>query len=323
MKRLWLFMLVGLLCIPGQGFGEERKPFLLIGTGSITGVYYAAGHAVAKVVNRNIAQHPFRVDAMSSAGSLENINRVLNGEWDFGIAQADMLYKASNGLGPWHERPEKSLRAVAVLYTEALTIITNADEGIDSVSDLRGKKVSIGEPGSADHANMLLVFKFYGIDPQQDLTLFEQGPADSADLLKEKVIDAYCYTVGHPNFSLVEAAFGETPIQILGIEPEIIKQTVAKSPYLVEAHIPVGDYQRITNKTDVVTLGVKAILFTRDSEPQANVFTLTDELLGDFPRFQRQHPAFEESKREDLAAATVIPFHPGAEAAFRKEGVKP
>jgi len=321
MRQFTMVLLLSVL-LAGTGLAQQGKPFVTIGTGGVTGVYYAAGHAIAKVFARGGDDQPFRIDAEASEGSVENINRVLSGEWAFGIAQGDMLYKAAHGKGPWPGDPHENLRAVAALYPEALTIVAAADEGIDTVADRKGKRVAIGASGSADEQNARRLFSLHGLDPNKDLTLRTLAPIDATAELQKGDLDAYFFTVGHPNLSLREATFGSHKVKLLRVDQQLAAEALKQVPYLIPVTIPVDYYPALENKSPVTTLGVKAILFTAGSTPDSEVAAILQALLSDFPRFQRQHPAFTQLDRHDLIKGTVLPLHPAAEAVYRKEGLK-
>jgi len=322
MRHLVTAFLLSILLLGGTGFAQQSgKPFVTIGTGGVTGVYYAAGHAIAKVFARDAGEQPFRLDAESSRGSVENINKVLAGKWGFGIAQADMLYKVKNGKGPWYGHPHDKLRAIAALYPEALTIIAAEDADIESVADLRGKKFSVGLPGSSDEQNAANLLAYYDLDVE-DLTLVHEAAIDAPEQLQNGYIDAYIYTVGHPNLSLREAAFGERKVKLIDIKPQAITEITRQVPYLVKTEIPVNYYPALANKQPVPAIGVKAILFTSVDTPDNEVTAILQALLDDFPRFQRQHPAFAKLSVKTLPQGVILPLHPAAAAVYQKEGLQ-
>ncbi|PNU20451.1 C4-dicarboxylate ABC transporter substrate-binding protein [Geothermobacter hydrogeniphilus] len=324
MRHLALAFLLGILMLVGTGFAQQSgKPFVTIGTGGITGVYYAAGHAIAKVFRRNAKNPPFRLDAEAGKGSVENINKVLAGDWAFGIAQADMLYKEEHGTGPWQGTPHDDLRAVAALYPEAVTLVTAADAEIRTIADLKGKTVSIGAPGSADLGNVRKILALHGIDPKTDLKLVKLPPIDASRELQKGFLDAYFYTVGHPNLSVREATFGSRKIRLIGIDPAITAAAVQKIPYLIQTRIPIGFYPALENRDPVSTLGVKAVFFTSKETPDETVAAVLQTLLDDFGRFQRQHPAFAGLTPKMLTQGVILPLHPAAERIYRKEGLLP
>lgn len=126
------------------------EPMQSIKTGNITGVYYAAGSAVAKMHNRKLKEYNLRLLAEASEGSIANIQDVAEGTAPFGIAQANALYYAKRGESFWQGEPQDKLRSVLGLYMEDFTIVAAVDAGINSMADLKGKTVNIGELGSMD-----------------------------------------------------------------------------------------------------------------------------------------------------------------------------
>lgn len=323
MRHLVPALLLSFLLLGGAVFAQQSgKPFIIIGTGEVTGVHYAAGQAIAKVFARDAGEQPFRLDIEASQGSVDDINQVLAGKWGFGIAQADMLYKVKNGKGPWYGHPHDQLRAIAALYPESLTIVAAEDADINSVADLKGKKVSVGLPGSSSENNAANFLKFYGLDLQTDLTLVHNDTIDAPEQLQRGFIDAYFYTVGHPNLATREATFGERKVKLIGVTPKMQAEITARLPFVVKTEIPVDYYPALVNKQPVPALGVKAILFTAAVTPDYEVTAILQALLNDFPRFQRQHPAFAKISVKTLPQGVILPLHPAAEAIYRKEGLK-
>jgi TRAP transporter TAXI family solute receptor len=317
-----LIVLFAALGWAGVCFGD-KLPFFTIGTGNTTGVYYSAGHAVAKIFNPRAAEHGFLLDAEASNGSVDNINKVLEGTWEFGIAQADMLFKAQEGWDPWFGTPHKNLRAVAGLYTEAVLFITNEDREIRTLADLRGKTLNIGAPGSSDNENALIILDAAGLKPKTDLTIKEEMTVDASELLEAGDIDAYIYTVGHPSLSIREAAVSGRKIRLVPVDPPLVEEYTRKRVFLTKTRVNTAYYPGLEAQEDIYTIGVKAILFTKADTPDATVRAVVNELIDNLDRFKRQHPAFSEMALDELGRNTVVPLHPGAEAAFRLYGRVP
>jgi hypothetical protein len=306
----------------GVCFGGDL-PFLTIGTGNTTGVYYSAGHAVSKVYNPSGAEHGFLLDAEASNGSVDNINKVLDGTWEFGIAQADMLFKAQEGLGPWEGTPHQNLRAVAALYTEAVLFVARKDREIRTLADLRGKTLNIGAPGSSDNENALIILDAAGLKPKTDVAIKEEMTVDASELLENGDIDAYIYTVGHPSLSIREAAVSGRKIRLVPVDPPLVEEYTRKRVFLTKTKVNTAYYPGLETQEDIYTLGVKAILFTKADTPDATVTAVVSELIDDFDRFRRQHPAFDEVSLDELGRDTVVPLHPGAETVYRLYGRVP
>ena len=321
LPRLSRFMaLLAVLVLAGVCFGSNL-PFVTIGTGNTTGVYYSAGHAVAKVYNPKATDYGFRLDAEASNGSVDNINEVLGGKLGFGIAQADMLYKALEGAGPWQGTPHTNLRAVAGLYTEAVLFVTRKGEDIRTPEDLRGKKLNIGAPGSSDNENALVILNILGVDPKSDLTIREEMTVDASELLEKGEIDAYMYTVGHPSMSIRESAVSGRKIRLVPVDPALLESKARGRAYLTKTKVDTRYYPGLEAQGDIYTIGVKAILFTRAETPTETVSAVVTELIDNFELFRRQHPAFAELTLEDLVSDSIVPFHPGAEAAYSRHGL--
>jgi TRAP transporter TAXI family solute receptor len=301
-----------------DAFGE---PMLSIKTGSVTGVYYAAGSAVAKMHNRKLKEYKLRLIAEASEGSIANVNDVTSGLAAFGIAQANALYFAKKGEGPWQGAPQNTLRSVLGLYTEDVTLIAAVDADIHSLADLKGKVVNISEPGSIDRDQALAMFDLLGLDPENDLTVNERPTYEASELLQNGDIDAYFYTVGHPNLSIKEASHGERKVMIVTPEPEIVDSLDRQKEYLFTTDIPIDYYSEIANKEPVRTISVKAILFTKADTDEEVVYHTVKEVFENFELFKKQHPAFATLTPEKLTTKLIVPLHPGAERYFKEIGL--
>jgi TRAP transporter TAXI family solute receptor len=209
------------------------------------------------------------------------------------------------------------LRAVAGLYTEAVLFITNEDREIRTLADLRGKTLNIGAPGSSDHENAFVILDAVGLKPETDLTIKEEETVDASDLLEAGDIDAYIYTVGHPNMSIREAAVSGRKIRLVPVDRPLVEEYTRKRVFLTKTRVNTEYYPGLEAQDDIFTLGVKAILFTKADTPDATVTAVVNELIDNLDRFRRQHPAFGKVELDELGRDTVVPLHPGAEAVFR------
>ncbi len=297
------------------------EPMQSIKTGDITGVYYAAGSAVAKLHNKKRKEYNLRLIAEASEGSISNIDAVADGLAGFGIAQANTLYFAKSGAHYWEGEPQNKLRSVLGLYTEAFTVIVAVDASINSLADLRGKTVNIGEHGSTDRLQSLRILESIGLDPEKDLTIREQPTYEASELLQEGGIDAYLYTVGHPNLSIKEAAHGDREIMLVAPSPEYVDSIIDQREDLVERIIRIDYYTELANKEPVRTIGVKAILFCNADMDEEIVYHIVKEVYENLDLFQRQHPAFANLTPEKLTTRLILPLHPGAERYFKEAGL--
>jgi TRAP transporter TAXI family solute receptor len=298
------------------------EPMQKIITGNVTGIYYAAGSAVAKMHNKKRKEYNLRLITEASEGSIANIEDVLKGSAEFGISQANKLYKAQKGTGFWDGQPHDNLRAVLGLYTEDYTIIAAADANIKTVADLKGKTVNIGELGSSAASQAEYFFQFFELE-EKDINVNRKPTYQAPELLQAGKIDAYLYTVGHPNLSVREAAAGERKVEIISPGQEFIDHFLKVRPYFVASDIPIDYYPDIVNKEPILSIGLKAILFTRIDADEQVVYNMVKEVLNNLDLFKRQHPALANLTPEKLTKGLIVPIHPGAERYFREAGLLP
>lgn len=299
------------------------EPMLSIKTGNVTGVYYAAGSAVAKMHNRKRKEYKLRLITEASEGSISNIDDVANSLAAFGIAQANALYFAKKGEAYWQGTPLNNLRSVLGLYTEDFTLVAAVDANINSLVDLKGKTLSIGELGSTDNMQAKGVLEHIGLDADKDLTIVESPTYEASELLQNGRIDAYFYTVGHPNLSIVEASHGDRKIMIVAPERELVDSFDSQREYFVATDIPIDYYSRIANTEPVRTISVKAILFSNADTDEEVVYHMVKEVFENFDLFKKQHPAFARLTPEKLTTGLIVPLHPGAERYFKEAGLLP
>ena len=144
-KKFFLILQALFLMFLVASCSQEKGELLTVGTGVPGGSYYLTGQAINRVVNDNRAAHGILLQDKYSSGSVFNINAIMAGDIDLGIAQADRLYQAFNGLGEWKEKgAQEDLRAIFSLYTESVTLVAGRDSGINTIQDLKGKRVDIG-----------------------------------------------------------------------------------------------------------------------------------------------------------------------------------
>ncbi len=300
----------------------DRQRHVTIGTGGVTGVYYPAGGAIAKLVNADRDEHGFRMSVEATGGSVFNINTVLEGEMEFGIAQSDRQYQAYHGLAEWKEDgPEKRLRAICSLHPESVTLVAAVDANIKTLADLRGKTVNIGNPGSGQRGNALDVLAAAGLDPEKDFTAEGLKATESAQMLQDGKIDAFFYTVGHPAGAIKEATSGQRrPVLIVPIIG--MDKLLESAPYYSKAVIPIKLYPKATNTADVPTIGVMTTVITSADVPDDVVYAVTKALFSNLDAFKKMHPAFEGLTPEGMLRGLSAPIHPGAMKYYREAGLK-
>jgi len=143
--------LAGALLSPASPALAQK--YITVGTGGVTGVYYPAGGAICRLVNKNRSEHGIRCSVESTGGSVFNINTIKAGELDMGVAQSDVQFNAVKGLKQFKE-PFGELRAVFSLHPEPVTVVVRKESNIKSLADLKGKKFNVVNPGAGTRASL-------------------------------------------------------------------------------------------------------------------------------------------------------------------------
>ncbi len=298
---------------------EKSAQFVTIGTGSVSGLYYPTGGAIAKLVNRKYQQYGFRAVVEATEGSADNLNGILSNQLDFGIVQADLEYQAVHGQGEWFVKgPQKALRAICGLHREIVTVVATDASGIQTLTDLRGKRVNIGSKGSGHRKNAIEILSTLGIDAAADFTAFEAKPEEAVTMLHNGEIDAFFYTVGHPNPVVEDATEGPHKVHFV---PVASGPVVAALPYFRPGNIPVHLYPQASNREErVETVGLMAVLVSAARVEERYVYAVTMNLFENLEEFKSFHPAFALLSKGTMLEGFSAPLHPGAERYFKQTG---
>lgn len=320
MKRTTILTLILLfsLLLSTEAFS---RTFVTIGTGGVTGVYYPTGGAISRMLNKKSKEYGIKATVESTAGSVYNINAVLSGDLEFGVAQSDRQFQAYNGQAEWADKgPQKELRAVFSIHSEAITLIAAAASNINHVQDLTGKQVNIGNPGSGQLQNSKDVLTASGV--RLDTINTEQVKAvEAPSLLQDEKIDAFFYTVGHPNGNIKEATSGRIKVYIVPITGQGIETLLKKHSYYAKAIIPAKFYPNAENKTDIQTIGVKATFVTSAKLDENVVYAITKEVFENLEEFKKLHPAYGVLTKENMLQGLSAPIHRGALKYYREAGL--
>ena len=320
MKNL-RFLLIILLLVAIFSCAKQDVVLVTIGTGGVTGVYYPTGGAISQMVNNNFKEYGIKANVESTAGSVYNINSVLSGDLDFGIAQSDRQYQAVRGLSEWTDiGPQEKLRSVFSIHPEAITLIASDKSGIETIKDLIGSRVNLGNPGSGQLQNSRDVLGAFCVS--EDMLKSEYVKAvEAPGLVQDESMDAFFYTVGHPNANIKEATSGSIKVHIVPIEGAPIESLLEALPYYDKAIIPHDYYEFSTNTKDIPTIGVKATLITSEDIPDDIVYAFTKEIFENFDEFKIIHPAYGTLTKESMLKGLTAPIHPGALKYYKEAGL--
>ena len=315
MKKLITIAAVAAL---GAGSALAQQQFVSIGTGGVTGVYYPTGGAICRLVNKDRKEHGIRCSAESTGGSIYNINTIRAGELEFGVAQSDWQYHAFNGTSKFEDAGKfEDLRAVFSVHAEPVTIIARSDAGVSNVTDLKGKRVNIGNPGSGTRGTWEVMEEALGWE-RSDLKLAaEMKSAETGQAVCDNKIDAYFWLVGHPS-ALTQESLASCDAVLVNATGDAIDKLVADNPYYRTATIPAGMYG---DNPEVTTFGVGATFVSSAKVPDEVVYTVVKAVFENFDQFKALHPAFNNLKAEEMIKDGLsAPLHPGAIKYYKEKG---
>ncbi|HEY3892910.1 MAG TPA: TAXI family TRAP transporter solute-binding subunit [Bradyrhizobium sp.] len=295
-----------------------QTSFVTVGTGGVTGVYYAVGGAICRLMNKNRAQTGLRCSVESTGGSVFNVNAIKSGELDFGLAQSDIQFNAAKGEAQFKGNADPNLRAVFSVHPEPFTVLARKDAGVTSFADFKGKRFNIGNPGSGTLASMEELLKQMGWT-RADFSLAAELKADEqGTALCDNKIDGFFYGVGHPSAAIQDptTACGAKLIPLTG---PAVDALVKAHPYYARATIPGGMYANNPNPTE--TYGVLATVVTSAKVADSTVYALVKAVFDNFDEFKKLHPAFAHlDPKEMIKNGLSAPLHPGAIKFYKEKG---
>jgi len=303
---------------PMPGGGQTQQKFITIGTGGVTGVYYAVGGAVCRQVNKDRAKTGIRCAVESTGGSLFNVNAIKSGELDFGMTQSDVQYNAVKGLQQFKDKVDSELRAVYAVHAEPFTVLARKEASISKFEDFKGKRFNVGNPGSGTRVSMQqlleeLKWTMQDFALASELNADEQGPA-----LCDNKIDGFYYGVGHPSAAIQDPTT-TCGAKLVSLTGPAIDALLKKYPYYSVATIPGGMYAN--NPTPATTYGVMATLVVSAKQPDDVVYHLVQATFDNFDEFKQLHPAFTNlDPKAMIKAGLSAPLHPGALKYYKEKG---
>ncbi|TFL19716.1 TAXI family TRAP transporter solute-binding subunit [Jannaschia formosa] len=308
MRSLSLKLALAAALTLAPGLASAETGTIRIGTGGLTGVYYPTGTEICGLLN---AGKPAPVcEAVSSGGSVANIEAVRDGTFTFGIAQSDVVAAAYAGEGAFADaEPYRDLRVLFSLHAEALQVLVAADSDIKTVADLRGKRVNVGNPGSGTRVltDMMLASAGMGVSALGEAAELET--ADQSKAICDRTLDAVTIVAGLPNGLAMEATIN-CATRLLDLRSAGMYDLMKANRAFAEVRVPGGTYPG--NPADVVTWGPRAVVVVDASTSAEEVGMLVEAVFDNIRRLRRSHPALQfldlsEMKTQGLSA----PLHPG------------
>ncbi|WP_138935637.1 TAXI family TRAP transporter solute-binding subunit [Roseovarius arcticus] len=319
------------MMVVGSVAAAQEPQFFRIGTGGTSGTYYPIGGLIANAISAppgsraceegGSCGYPGLIaSALSANGSVANINAIAGGTLESGFSQSDVATWAQTGTGIWEGRDAvDNLRAIANLYPETIHLVASAASGITSVADLKGKNVSLDEPGSGTLVDARIILGAYGLT-EADIEANFLKPDQAADRMRDGAMDAFFFVGGFPAGAIAELASQEdiVLIPISGAEAEAV---TGEYTFFAENIVPGGTYEGVTD--DVTTLSVGAQWVTSADQPEDLIYGITAALWNENTRklLDSGHQKGKAITVETALDGIGIPLHPGAEKFYREQGM--
>lgn len=320
-KTVALFAFVSSIALVGSSFNARAsEETVTIGTAGVTGVYYPAGGAICRLVNRGRKEHGVRCTVESTGGSINNLEMIEHRDLELGVVQSDLLYAAYNGTDMFSDvGSDSDIRGVFALHPEPFTIVVRKAAKIKNFDQLKGKRVYMGAPGSGMRATMEEIMKYKGWTPRSFKSVDNVKMTDQSEALCSGKIDAMVYAGGHPN-GAIQQITSMCDAVLLDVGEDLIAQLIEAHPYYSRAVIPAGMYSG--NRKDIDTFGVKAILAASEDLDDETVYIITKAVFDNIENFKTLHPVFATLNPQMMAlSGDNVPIHNGAMKYFKETGL--
>ena len=290
-----------------------QKGRLRIGTAGEGGNYNSLGKALSQTLQKD--PYKVNVEVKTTAGSAANIRLLSQDYLELAIAQSDVIDEMYTGT--LDTQAMKGYSAIAALYPEPVQIVVRADSGIASVSDLAGKKVSVGEADSGTQKNAAQILQAYGLTSNM-LTVQNMTYAEASKALGDGSIDAMFCTAGAPAQVITDLS-GATPVNLIPIEGQQSDLLTGAYGFYAKAVIPAGTYKG--QDSDVTTLAVMSVLLASDKTPADKIYTITGALFKEKAALNAAVPVEFDLEEQKAVESVTIPFHPGAAQYYQECGI--
>lgn len=319
-KKIALLVSAAVMSVAVDSVALAAEKTVTIGTAGVTGVYYPAGGAICRLVNRGRKEHGIRCTVESTGGSINNLEMIHKGELELGVIQSDLLYAAYNGTEVFADAgADKKIRGLFALHPEPFTVVVRKEAKINDFEDLKGKRVYMGAPGSGMRATMEELMKVKGWTKKTFSSVVDLKAADQSQALCSGKIDAMIYAGGHPN-GAIQQITSMCATKLIDVDDALVEKLISEHPYYSRAVIPGGMY--VGNPQDVRTFGVKAVLAASVDLDEDTVYEIVKAVFDNIDNFKTLHPVFATLNPRQMAlTGNNVPVHPGALKYYQEKGL--
>lgn len=309
--------LAGAAAMVGTRAFAQAPSFFRIGTGGTAGTYYPIGGLIANAIS-NPPQ--LILTAQAANGSVANVNGIASGAIESGFSQADVAYWAQTGTGLFEGKGKlEDLRLIANLYPESIHLVAAKKANIKSVADLKGKHVSMDEPGSGTLVDSRIILEAFGLS-EKDVQADFLKPNQAAEKMRDGSMDAFFFVGGYPTSAITELAATGGGITIVPIDGAPAEEIRKKHQFFAADEIPAGTYKDVPATK---TLAVGAQWITSAKIPEELIYQITKALWSDKTRgvLDGGHAKGKMIRKETALSGAGIPVHPGAARFYKEAGI--
>lgn len=316
MKTIRILLLT-LAAILATGAFAQGKTNLSIGTGGTGGVYYPLGGGMANILTKHVPG--WQVTAEVTGASVDNMKLINTGKTDVGFSMADTAWEAYLGIDKFKDN-KVPVRTLVVLYPNRTHVVTVEGTGINTMADLKGKRISVGSPGSGTEILALRLLDAYGL--ANDVKRERLSVAESVNAIKDRKIDAFIWSGGLPTAAVTDlAATPGTKIKLIDHSDAVDAMNKKHGPLYVKDEIPQATYSGMGKTASILT--VWNLLTVSEKMPDSVAYTIVKTLFDNKPDLVAVHKeAANLSLEYQTNSHSPIPFHPGAIKYFAEKGLK-
>jgi TRAP transporter TAXI family solute receptor len=300
------------------GIVHAQQKVMSIGTGGTGGVYYPLGGAVANVLSKSLPN--VQATAEVTGGSVDNLKLIKTGQSELGLTMADAALDALKGQDKFKNNPV-GLQALLVVYPNRMHVVTVEGSGINTMADLKGKRVSTGSPGSATEVMAFRVIEASGLDKDKDMTRERLGVAESVNAVKDRKIDAFFWVGGIPTAAVTDlAATPGLKMKLIDHSEAVDKMNAKYGKLYTASKIKGGSYPGVDKDNAIAE--VWNLLVTGDKMSNDDAYAIVKTLVekkADLVAVHKEAASF--SLENQVQERSPIPFHPGALKYFKEKGV--
>ncbi len=314
MKRLLLAVSASAALCAGCGSGEPQM-FVTVLTGNPSGVYYPLGVGLSQLFRTAIPEANLSVQA--TAASAENLRLLEAGRGELAFTLGDVLADAWEGnVDAGFTTPLKRIRAVAMIYPNYVQIVASADSGVRTLADLKGKRISVGAPGSGTELNARAIMKAAGLSYDDFSKVEYLSFSESVELIKNRQLDITLQSAGLGVAALRDLA-ASVPIVVIPIPADVVRNV--GRPVYQPAMIPAGTYDGQLEAVE--TASIRSVLVTHDTVPEDVIYRMTKAIFEHLDELAAAHAAAKGITLENAVRNLSVPLHPGAAAYYREAGL--